>query len=190
MIQRVMSAEEFAANRADLPDAGQWAELIRGVPVTLQPPDIDHGTVVLNFSKALAAYVQLQEAGYACFDLGLRVERRPDTIFFPAISYFTEGERFAEADKDYTDAVPPLVVELLSTPDRRKTINERTGIYINRGIRMVWVIDPLQRVVHVVEKGSPHARRLSEFETLTGEPVLQEFSVRVQELFVEPEWVK
>jgi hypothetical protein len=81
MIKRIMTAENFADERSELPDAGQWAELIRGVPVTLAPPDIEHGTIVLNLSKAFSTYVHSGGPGYACFDLGLIVERRPDTSF-------------------------------------------------------------------------------------------------------------
>lgn len=190
MIQRIMTAQEFTACRAELPDAGQWAELVRGVPVTLQPPDLEHGNVVLNLSKAFAAYVQETFIGYPCFDLGVKVEDRPDTIFFPAVSYFVDGERFAEADKEFTENVPSLVIELVSTSERRRCINERVGAYLRRGVSLLWLIDPQQRTVHVVEQGRPAPRRISEFETLRGDPLLSGFQIRVGELFVEPEWAR
>lgn len=190
MIQRIMTAEEFAENRIELPDAGQWAELVRGVPVTLEPPDLDHGTIVLNLSKAFARYVEEALVGYPCFDLGLKVESRPDTVLFPAISYFLEGDRFAEADYDYTETVPALVVELITTTDRRRNYRERIGVYQRHGVQTIWLVDSLQRTVHVVERAQLSPRRISEFETLRGAPLLEGFAIPVAELFEEPDWAK
>lgn len=190
MIQRLMTVEEFAMNRSELPDGGQWAELVRGVPVTLEPPDVDHGNVVLNLSKAFATYVQETLHGYPCFDLGLHVQERPDTVLFPAASYFVEGERFAEADRDITATVPVLVVELVAAGARQMAVEDRVKAYMQRGTRIVWLIDPVQRVVHVVEQGVVEAKRISEFETLVGAPVLPSFKLKVSELFVIPEWAR
>ena len=53
---RTLTAEQFIDQRFDMPDSGQWAELIEGVPVFLEPPDLDHGNTILNLSKAVAAY--------------------------------------------------------------------------------------------------------------------------------------
>ncbi|MCA8997488.1 MAG: Uma2 family endonuclease [Planctomycetaceae bacterium] len=190
MIQRSMTAEEFAQNRYDLPDAGQWSELVRGVPVAGEAPDLDHGTIVLNFSKALSAYVHETENGYPCFDLGLKVESAPDTVFFPAISYFLSGARFAEQDQDYTTTVPGLVIELLTTADRRRQISERITAYQTFGIASVWLVDPQQRTAHVVNRAAAIPLRVTEFETLRGDPILSGFSIKVAELFEEPEWAK
>ncbi len=51
------TAERFTAERADLPDRGQWVELVEGRIETRQPPDIDHGTAVLALSKAIADWM-------------------------------------------------------------------------------------------------------------------------------------
>lgn len=188
MLQRIMTAEEFSLQRSELPDAGQWSELIRGVPVSLQPPDLEHGTIVLNFSKAFSAYVHSELHGYPCFDLGLKLESRPDTVLFPAISYFTEGARFSEADNDYTESVPVIVVELATTNDRRTNINERVNLYHRHGVNAVWVVDPHARVVHQMRRLGSAAVRLSEKETLHGAPELLGFQIKVEALFAEPDW--
>ncbi len=191
MIPASLTAEQCLLTRADLPDAGQWSELIRGVTVALQPPDLEHGNTVLNFSKLLSAYVHAghQPEGYPCFDVGLIVERRPDTVFFPAISYFMGGQRFAEADREITETVPRLVIELMSTNDRRVGMHDKTNAYFGMGVPSVWHVDPVQRVVHLNFATQP-ARRVSEFETLRDELLLPGFAVKVAELFVEPKWVK
>jgi Uma2 family endonuclease len=182
-----LTAEQFLESRFELPDAGQWSELVEGEPVQLGPPDLEHGNTVLNLSKSLAEYVQNTSRGYACFELGLRIAREPDTVHFPAVSYFLGGERFAEADKLYTDTVPDLIIELNSTPDRRARMSRRVGRWLEWGVRQVWVIDSVERNVSIHTAGAT-PQRFDEGATAIADPVLPEFSVRVSELFVVPEW--
>ena len=184
---RQLTAEQFLDERFDLPDAGQWAELIEGVPICLQPPDLDHGNAVLNLSKALAPFLQQAERGYACFDLGLLLARNPDTVRYPAVSYFAEGPRFAEADKPFTEAVPALGVDMASTSDRRSQMPGRVEQYLAWGVESVWVIDSRARSVDVARAGAEPIRRTGP-ETLHGGPVLTGFAIQVAALFAEPEW--
>jgi len=190
MIQRSMTAAEFLQNRADLPDGGQWAELVRGVPVSLQPPDLEHGTIVLNLSKAFSSYVHSTLNGYACFDLGLHVEQAPDTVYFPAATFFNNEPRFAEADREIASVVPILVVELATTSDRRSQISERIGAYYQHGVPTVWLIDPHFQTVHLCEQGKFGNTRLEAADALPGGDVLPGFTLRVGDLFAPPAWAE
>jgi Uma2 family endonuclease len=184
----LLTAEQFVEQRYELPDAGQWAELDRGVPTFLQPPDLDHGNVILNLSKALAEYVQTTQRGYACFELGLLVEKRPDTVRIPAACYFLEGPRFSEADKAYTETPPAIVIELASTNDRRRNMAARIEQYHAFGSPQVWVIDPHERCAHVCSRGES-AIRFGEEDVLVSDR-LAGFRLRVAELFRVPDWWK
>lgn len=183
----LMTAEEFVDQRFDLPDSGQWSELDQGILKNLQPPDVDHGNVIRNLSRVLGFYVQGGGPGYACFDLGIAVQRRPDTLRFPGACYFIGGPLFAEADQPFTDNPPALVVELASTNDRRRGMTDRVLGYHEFGTGMVWVIDPRESCVHVCPRGRK-TELLTAANTLHGEPVLPGFAVPVNDLFAEPEW--
>ncbi|MBI3866131.1 MAG: Uma2 family endonuclease [Planctomycetia bacterium] len=185
----LMTAEEFVAGREELPDGGRWVELVSGKLVTLSPPTIEHGTAVLNFSKALARHTQANREGYACFELGFLLSRRPDTLLFPAVSYFTSGPMFAESDKVLTETCPTLVVEVASTNDRRRDFDQRVSGWLNWGVPVVWVLDPQEKQVHAVEQGRG-GQRLSEHQELLGGSVLPGFQVRVAELFQVPAWAR
>jgi len=188
----LLTAEEFSQQKLDLPDGGRWSELVRGQVVTLQPPDRAHGTAVLNLSKCLAAYFQElgdETAGYACFELGLAVARNPDTVRCPPVSYFTGGERFSESDKIISDEKPTLVIEFASTPDRRQSLRERVEEYLHWGVQLVWVGDPIEQQVHVFRQGAA-GKVFAEHETLIGSPLLSGFSMKVSEIFAEPDWWK
>lgn len=182
-----MTADEFIEQRFEFPEAGQWSELEEGRVVHLQPPDVDHGTVVLNLSKALAEFAQTTASGYACFDLGLQLRANPDTVRFPAISYFHHGPRFAESDRAVTSAIPALIVEIASTADRRQRQPDRSRDYLTWGVSTVWVIDPQPEIVDLMQPDTA-ARRLTASEWLLGTAALDRFRIRVSSLFEVPDW--
>ncbi|WP_437186134.1 Uma2 family endonuclease [Planctomicrobium sp. SH668] len=188
--RRIMTAEEFIDSRSELADGGQWSELIRGVPVSLDPPDPEYGNIVLNLSKAFSQYVHTTLNGYPCFDIGLKVESDPDTVFFPSVSYFLEGPRFEQGDFEVATLVPPLVIELATTADKRRDITERIHVYHRHGVGVVWVIDPHVKAAYVCRKGVMNHERVEEHQLLSGGSTLMEFAIPVKHLFLPPAWAQ
>lgn len=194
-----ITAEDFASSRFELPDNGRWCELVDGRVLVQSPPSTDHGLVVMNFAKALARYLERNPEGYACFELGLIVARQPDWALFPAVSYFVGGRRFEELDKAITEARPTLILEVISTAERRRTARQRVTHYLKWGVAVVIVADPDDRRV-VIHLPNDTAEVLKHGESLTCRPTwwaaqptrpfLQEFQIEVAELFREPEWAQ
>ena len=197
MIQRIMTAEEFAEQKYDLPEGGRWSELIKGEPVILDQPSDAHGNVVQNLSRELAKWIQATEVGYACFELGIIVQRAPDTVVCPAVSYFVEGNRWDETDKVATEARPAVVVEVASTVERRRSMQGRISYYRNCGIPVAIVIDPMEQKI-AVHTGTDQVDVLSHDESLTAKndwidnpldgPLLAGLSIPVSDIFQQPDW--
>lgn len=186
MITDLLTAEQFAACREELPDGGRWTELRAGRVVTLSPPEMEHGTTILNVSKAIALHVRPDE-GYACFDLGFIMSRGPDTVRFPPISFFTAGPAFAESEKIVTETRPGLIVEVASSNDRRRNLAERVTGWLDWGAQLVWILDTHAKQAHVFERGG-QPRRLASHHTLRGGSILSTFEANVGDLFKEPSW--
>jgi Uma2 family endonuclease len=182
-----MTVVQFIEQRFELPDSGQWSELVRGLVELLQPPDEHHGNAVLNLSKALAAYMPATAAGYACFDLGVQLAFHPDTVRFPAACYFSMGPRFAEADKPWTTTLPAIVIELASTNDRRQRMPQRLQEYLDAGVGAVWILDPRTLTVCVHRRGAAPREWYAD-EVFDGGPELPGFQLTVRELFAPPGW--
>lgn len=183
----MMTAADFAARRHELPDGGRWTELVAGEPTPLHPPDDKHGDVVLNLSKAVAGVFTPAGLTYAGFELGVQTRRDPDTVRFPAMSVFASGDRFGQVDAVVATAVPALVVEIVSTGDRRKTIAERVYEYHGVGIEKVWVADPRDGAVTILRKnGRPLT--FSGSDRLADVSLLPGFEMPVLALFAEPAW--
>ena len=185
----LMTAEKYAAQRHELPDGGRWVELVAGETQVLDPPDVAHGNVVLNLSKAFAEHLHRapKDSGYACFDLGLIVARDPDSIRFPAMSFFAGTRPFEEADHEVTATRPVWVVEIASTAGRRSTMRDRVASYLAWGVETVWVVDPVERELNVLSAG-PRREQIRENETAEGPSATQGFRVHVGSLFAEPQW--
>jgi Uma2 family endonuclease len=186
----ILTAEEFAVRGAgDDEDLDlQRAELLQGRLTVLEAPDLIHGAVVLNFSKALAAYLHKSpdEQGYAAFEIGLIVSRGPDTVRRPPVSVFVGGARFAELDRTITETRPALVIEIASTNDRRRMMRDRVESYLNWGLRTVWVVDTTEKTVHSIRQGH-QPRIFSGDRSISGDPAFADFKLPVRELFVMPE---
>ncbi len=183
----LMTAEQFIESRFDLPEAGQWAELEAGKVTLLQPPDLDHGNTILNLSKIFADFIQKTELGYACFDLGVLLETKPDTIRFPAACYFLTGNRFEETDKLYTTRTPELIIELASTADRRAIISQRIEDFLAWGVDTVWAIDPQIQEVAVISRNAP-TFTFKQNDILEQQSLLPNFQCSIEKLFAEPSW--
>ncbi len=185
----MIEASHFTAEQLlDLLQEGErWIELSAGKLIRHHPPDVAHGNVVRNLSRALAAHFRAQSQNVACFDLGLILNRRPDTVLCPAISCFPLPGGFEESDKLLTETLPKLVMDVASTNDRRAELADRVRTYLDAGIPNVWVFDPVDRQVHVFHAG--HAsRKYREDETLQDSGQLAGFHLKVSDAFDDPEW--
>ena len=184
-----ISAEQFAEQRWELPEDGRWTELIAGEIVQFLPPDTMHGTSVLNLSKRLAEFRQQNPAlkGATCFDQGLVTRRQPDSVFVPAIAIIPEVGPFDLSDQFLTEKCPSLVVEVLSTHDRRNLIRSKVDVYRESGVQKVWVVDHETRDIQIVDESGAESR-LTMQDQLTDESILPGFQMPVAELFREPEW--
>jgi len=197
MIQRIMTAEEFADQKYDLPDDSRWSELIAGEPVILEQPSDDHGNVIRNLSRFLAQWIEDRQVGYACFELGIIVQRSPDTVVCPAVSYFVEGSRWEEVGKVVTLARPSVVMEVASSVARRRNMPSRIAHYRDMGISVAIVIDPMEQKI-AVHTGKDQVDVLGREESLTskndwidgssGGPLLAGLSIPVRDIFEQPDW--
>ena len=75
------------------------------------------------------------------------------------------------------------MVEIISPTDRYARVIEKVGVYLEDGVRLVWVIDPENRQVSVTEAGANATVMLSTADTLTGGEVISGFSILVASLF-------
>jgi Uma2 family endonuclease len=82
--------------------------------------------------------------------------------------------------------VPKLVVEVLSPGDKMARMLRRISQFLERGVPLVWLVDPENETVTIYRPGNAHSM-LHAGETVTGEDVLPGLRYRVADLFALPE---
>lgn len=170
-----------------LEEGERWIELEAGRLIRHTPPDDAHGNVVRNVARALASHIRERPEVVACFDLGLVLETRENTVRCPAISCFPLPSGFEESDKLITTSRPRLIMEVASTNDRRRLISDRVKSYLEWGVAAIWVFDPVDQQVHVFRLGM-ESKTFRQHETLQESTALPGFRLSVAEAFADPRW--
>lgn len=183
---RLMTAEEFYdwVHRPENRD--RHFELEKGEVVEMPAPGRRHGTVCANVTGILWNYTRLRRNGNVCSnDAGLVLERDPDTVRGPDVALFLGAKKYAELEVKYPERLPELVVEVLSPGDRLGKMLRRINLFLERGVAMVWLLDPEAKNLAVWRPGQPHVVFEAD-EELTGFDVLPDFRCKVAEFFDVP----
>jgi Uma2 family endonuclease len=179
--QKLITAEEFA--RMPDPEDGSRQELVEGAIETMPPPSSSHGRCCMRIGSRLENFIEANNLGHLlCNDSGVILEREPDTVRGPDLSFWTK-ERLPEVPAESWISIPPdLIVEVLSPSEVHRRINKKVHQYLKQNVRLLWVVLPEDHAVTVYRPGQ-HSVLLANSDILTGEDVLPGFSCPVHQLF-------
>ncbi|HVS80741.1 MAG TPA: Uma2 family endonuclease [Pyrinomonadaceae bacterium] len=88
----------------------------------------------------------------------------------------------AEEQEKFPPLCPDFVVELRSRTDALKDLQEKLEEYLANGAQLGWLIDPLERKVHIY-RADGGTEILDDPQTASGEPLLKGFVLDVQPLW-------
>jgi Uma2 family endonuclease len=116
-------------------------------------------------------------------DASFRLRRDPDTKVGIDVAYISadlavtvsEGARFV-------DGIPILAVEILSPSDKQQTITKKVRAYLDTGVALVWVVEPVFRTITIYQPDAG-PRLVNDGERLSAEPHLPGFEVAVADVF-------
>ena len=168
-----------------LPDQGAGYELVDGELVEQTVSALAHVTAA-RFAKHLGNHVDPAPLGWVfgegssfrCFaDDPDRVRRADGAVAlidrYPLARVNREG---------FVTVCPDLVVEIVSPHDIADEVNAKRLEWLEAGVRLVWVVYPVQKEVHAYT--SPDDSRVFRgTAVLTAEPVLPGFGVPLPDLF-------
>lgn len=175
---RPITADEFF----HMPSTDMRQELVRGVICEMPPAGAEHGRLVAELIMALGK-VARPNLGTVFGEIGVWVERGPDTVRAPDVSYFS-AERMPLDDKTkgYPDYPPDIAVEVVSPNDRVTEVNDKARMWVDAGVKLVWVVWPNWHTVDVHRRGED-VIELSGDAALDGMDVLPGFSVPLTDIF-------
>jgi Uma2 family endonuclease len=172
-----------------MPDGGKGYELVRGKVkernVSTESSRVG-GELYFHIRLFLATHplgwAFPQETGFRCFAADPtdpdRV-RKPDAAFVSFVALPVSAYK----RKGFCEAIPDLVVEVISPGNSAEEVEEKRVEWLRVGVREVWVVNPSTQNVHVYRAGG--YAFLQEADTLTT-PLLPGFSVPVADLFRLP----
>jgi Uma2 family endonuclease len=119
-------------------------------------------------------------------DVPTDLQRRPDLAF---VSYERWPRRKRPAPKDAWNVVPDLAAEVVSEHNTANQIQEKIQDYFRCGVRLVWVVYPMQQLVYVY-RSPTQIVVIQRTDRLDGGDVIPGFSLSLEALFAtddEPE---
>lgn len=142
--------------------------------------------LAVRIGTMLNRFVEAHELGLVAgsdgmFDLDIDLVRIPD-VSFVSWARIPGGEVPTEP---VPKIVPDLAVEVISTGNTPKEMNEKLEEYFEKGVRLVWFVRPRRRWGDVYT-APDHFTRLTASMTLDGGDVLPGFAVPVSTLFQMP----
>ena len=173
-----LTLEDFLA----LPETKPGSEFIDGEVVQKTMPSTDHTIIQRLLSFVFTLFLRefpIAEGGteWRCIlgPPGHELARLPDFALV-----LRERLRGLRGDEPFRGA-PDFAVEILSPDDRMSDALAKVRLYLEHGVRLVWLIDPRTRTVLSWSAwGSP--RQFGEDDTLDGGDLFPDFSTTVRDI--------
>ena len=179
--RKLMTADDLLA----LPDDGKRHELVSGELIEMPSPGVMHGIVVDNFSWLIGGFVRRNNLDFvSTSEVGIYIEQDPDTV--RAADYALISRRRIAAPiptRGYVfGLVPDLVVEVVSPDYRATTVESKTRMWLDAGVRLVLTAYIAEQAI-VASRDDGTVQRFSVNDTLTADPVLPGFTCPVADIF-------
>jgi len=180
----LMTTEQLEA----LPDDGIDRELINGRLRERRriPRNYRHSRSQTRFVRHLENWRTAQPKSNGevlSGGTGFVLRRDPDTTVGIDVAYISPETAAANDDSvGLINGVPILVIEILSPSDSQEDVLEKVQVYLDCGVALVWVAEPIFRAVTVYRPGA-EPELFNAQQSLDGGSHLPGFRVKVADCF-------
>jgi Uma2 family endonuclease len=155
-----------------------------GKLVVMSPTGGESGIRNTEIAYQLQAWSRSNQLGVVfdsstMFQLPNKTFRSPDAAWI-ALSRWNALSQ--DEKKTFPPIAPDFVIELRSESGRLTKLQDKMQEYIDNGVRLGWLIDPLQKQVEIYRIGQPKEVLLSP-ATIDGENVLPGFVLDLPRIF-------
>lgn len=127
-------------------------ELREGNLVIMSPSDGVSGEVGVQFSTLLNMWVRQHNLGRV-LGAGTGLSLLNGDLLSPDVS-FVSHERLKHNPRSYLSVVPELIVEVKSSRDRLRELEEKIRLFLSQGVQVGLLIDPDKHVVSIYRADS------------------------------------
>ncbi len=140
--------------------------------------NMDIAAQLYNWAKKNKTGVCFESS--AKFTLPNGAKRMPDAAWILKDRYYAFSK--AERSKTFTKVAPDFVVELRSMTDRLPILKKKMAEYIDNGVRLGWLIDPVEKRVYIY-RANGSVEVLEGPKSISGEDVLKGFTLDLTEIW-------
>jgi Uma2 family endonuclease len=115
-------------------------------------------------------------------EAGFRLRRDPDTAVGIDVAYVSAEVVAQHPDSPYFEGPPVLAVEILSPSDKQEEIDEKIELYLECGVRVVWIVNPRLKTLTAYRPDAAPALYHG-VQVLDAEPHMPGFRLTLSELF-------
>lgn len=176
------------ADLEKLPDDGYTYEVVEGVLIRMPGSGYDASKIAALLIHLLLSFVIPRKLGdvtgadgtYDLTQPGATVE----TALIPDVA-FVQATRAPARNPGYAKLAPDLVAEVASPSQYRPEMNAKAQLYLERGVRLVWVLWPQRQEVDICRPDSPQSpvATLGIADSLNGFDILPGFACPLADLF-------
>ena len=154
-------------------------ELREGKIIIMSPSDGISGVIGARFIALLSMWVFSHNQGQI-LDSSTGFRMPNGDLLSPDISFVSQ-QRLKQVPRTYLSVVPELIVEIKSSRDRVRELEEKIALFLSQGVQVGILIDPDTHTISISRPGGPgkHAD--------TGEPVSQVTTLRDGDTLTIPE---
>lgn len=152
--------------------------------IIMPPTGLKTGNQNFKLTASLGVWAEKDGTGLGfdsstLFSLPNGAKRSPDVAWIKKERWesLTEKER-----ERFSPICPDFVVELRSPSDPLKRLQKKMEEYVENGAQLGWLIDPLKKKVYVYRPQAA-VEVLDDPQTVSGEPLLNGFTLNVQALW-------
>jgi len=172
-----------------LPIEDGWTfELHEGRLIRMPGPGDDHAKISANFYDTVHAYLRSHNLGRlkgtSCYVL--KLPNNVDDLLCPDLSYVTPQRASSMPQRgSYRVGAPDLVIEIASPNDYRPQMQNKAAIYLQAGVRLIWVVWPNTQIIDVWRPANLNAPTitLNVADALDGLDVIPGFTCPTQAIF-------
>src|SRR5579864_9418800 len=126
-------------------------ELREGNIVIMSPSDSVSGEVGVQFSTLLNMWFRKHNLGRV-FDASTGFRLPNGDLLSPDVS-FVSRERLKQNPRTYLSVIPQLIVEIKSSRDRIRELEEKIALFLSQGVQVGILIDPDKHTVRTYRSG-------------------------------------
>lgn len=179
-----VKADEFWTFIESIKDGTRRFELIEGEIIEMPSASPIHPYIMSFLTSILFSLIHSNNLGYGFGD-GCAYYLADDYVFIPDVSFVSSSKTSIPFPKKFTFA-PDLAVEVISPTNTIHAMRAKIEAYLRYGTKLVWVVYPDAQSVDVwraMPDGSLNVRPHTMTDSLSGESILPNFSLPIQEIF-------